>query len=171
MRTRPSKKGGFSLIEIIGTLVLMGIAGIFGWMLIATAMQSYIHGREGAKDSQKIQVAMNRLIRDLTWVETDTLAAEDDPPTLTWVSSHPARSDDTQRVSWDGEPGSHLLLNNNVLLNNNDVPLIDGVVSFQVTVAGAYVEISLATSRAPGIIQTTRIFPRYTEFDPDSPTL
>lgn len=149
MKTQSSSRKGFTLIEIIATLVLLGITAVFAGMLLTTAVGIFIQNKEGAEDSQKVQVAMNRLIKELTWVEEGTLSIPDSN-TVRWVSSHPAPSRETQQT----------LQRDGAELNLNGSPLMDGLATFNATSDGVSVTLSLSTTRAPGSLQTVTIYPR-----------
>jgi prepilin-type N-terminal cleavage/methylation domain-containing protein len=56
------KDAGFTLIEIIVTLILLGIMGAIAGILIARGAQGYFMARETNVLSQKAQLAMDRMI-------------------------------------------------------------------------------------------------------------
>ncbi len=56
------KDAGFTLIEVIVTLVLLGIMGALAGMLIATGVQGYISVNANNELSQKAQLALDRMI-------------------------------------------------------------------------------------------------------------
>jgi prepilin-type N-terminal cleavage/methylation domain-containing protein len=59
-------QGGFTLIEMIASLALLGLlAAIFGMGLVA-AVESYDFSRTNTQVAQKGQMAMGRMIRELT---------------------------------------------------------------------------------------------------------
>ncbi|HDR15660.1 MAG TPA: type II secretion system protein [Desulfobacteraceae bacterium] len=58
-------RGGFTLIEIIAVLVLLGILGVMAAFGIATGVQGYLTAAENAAMSQKAQLAVNRLSREI----------------------------------------------------------------------------------------------------------
>ena len=64
--TQSSYQGGFTLIELIASIALLGLlASIFGMGLVA-AVESYDFSRSNAQVAQKGQMAMARMIRELT---------------------------------------------------------------------------------------------------------
>jgi prepilin-type N-terminal cleavage/methylation domain-containing protein len=56
------KDAGFTLIEIIVTLILLGIMGAIAGMLIAKGAQGYITANATNELSQKAQLALDRMI-------------------------------------------------------------------------------------------------------------
>ena len=56
---------GFTLIEVISVLVLMGIVFSVAGMGIVTGVQGYLLARENAVVAQKAQLALSRLTREL----------------------------------------------------------------------------------------------------------
>ncbi len=150
--SRNQRAAGFTLIEMIAVLALTAIILIFAAMLLVTSVQVFITGMNAAEDSQKAQVAMNRLVKELTWARAGTVVT--DGPSVEWTSYHPERiAAGTQIASWDGTPGSDLLLEGR--------PLLDNVGAFQVSTTVDTVVISFRSARSPGVTHTTRIHPRY----------
>ncbi len=65
-KQKPSSEAGFTLIELIASLALLGLlASIFGMGLVA-AVESYDFSRSNSQIAQKGQMAMGRMIRELT---------------------------------------------------------------------------------------------------------
>lgn len=150
VKDKRSRRSGFTLIEIIAALMLTSVAAAFAGMLLTTSTQIYFRSRATAEDSQKIQLAMNRLVKELTWGNSSLTGVSD---TITWTSFHPDQPGLVQTASLD-EASSELLL--------GGVPLIDGVAAFQVWRVGSTgaIQISLRSERVPGITHTTRLYPR-----------
>jgi prepilin-type N-terminal cleavage/methylation domain-containing protein len=73
--TAPHKSSGFSLIEIIVTLVLLSIIGVFGTLFLVNMAGSYKWADDNAHLSQKAQMALTRITNELTYATTiDTSA-------------------------------------------------------------------------------------------------
>ena len=58
-------QNGFTLVEIIVTLILVGILAAIGGMGIAQAVKGYIMVKQNSITTQKYQMAMSRINREL----------------------------------------------------------------------------------------------------------
>ena len=153
MKMGTDSRAGFTLVEMAAVLVLTGLVLVFAAMLLVTSTQVFINSMAAAEDSQKVQVAMNRLVKELTWARSDTVATPDGR-TVEWRSYHPERiAAGTQVATWDGTSGSELLLEGR--------PLLDNVGTFEITTSGDAIDITFRSARSPGVTHTTRIHPRY----------
>lgn len=150
---RRARNVGFTLMEVVAVLVLTALALVFTAMLLVTSTEVFISSRNATEDSQKVQVAMNRLVKELTFASLGTVAILDGQ-TVQWTSSHPERSGaGAQLATWDGTPGSDLLL--------QGTPLMDDVGHFAVSSTADSVTITLRSVRSPGVTHTTIVHPRY----------
>jgi len=70
-----ARDAGFTLIEIILTLVLVGIMATVGGMAVITGMKGYLLARENASITQKAQVALSRLNREMMELVSITSAS------------------------------------------------------------------------------------------------
>jgi len=61
---------GFTLVEIIVTIILLGIIGSFSGHMLVNAVRSYTFAHDNAELTQKAQVAMMRITTELTRVRT-----------------------------------------------------------------------------------------------------
>ena len=68
-------ESGFTLIEMIVVLVLVGIVAVIAAMGIVTGIHGYIFARDMAPISQKANLAMSRLSRELMEISTVTSSA------------------------------------------------------------------------------------------------
>lgn len=59
------REAGFTLIEVIAVLLLVAVLGAVAGMGLVTGVEGYIFARENAPTSQKAQVALARLRREL----------------------------------------------------------------------------------------------------------
>jgi len=153
MRKFSSSRAGFTLIEMAAVLVLTALALVFAAMLLVTSTEIFLSSRDAAEDSQKIQVAMNRLVKELTWARAGTVATPDGR-TVQWMTYHAERiAAGAQVAVWDGTPGSDLLL--------QGTPLLDNVGAFVVSSTADTVDITLRSTRSPGVTHRTIVHPRY----------
>ncbi len=71
-----ARPGGFTLIELVVTLILVGIMATVGGFGIVQAIQGYMLTRDNAELSQKAQLAMTRINREIVemtgfWANAD----------------------------------------------------------------------------------------------------
>jgi prepilin-type N-terminal cleavage/methylation domain-containing protein len=62
---RLSNDKAFTLIELIVSLVLVGIIAVVAGLGLAQISQGYVFAKQNAETMQKIQVAMNRIVKEL----------------------------------------------------------------------------------------------------------
>lgn len=68
------KEAGFTLIEVIASLIIIGIITVFAGMAIVTGVKGYVFARDNASISQKAQLAMTRMSRELMELTNVTTA-------------------------------------------------------------------------------------------------
>lgn len=59
------QQAGFTLIEIIAALVLVGIIAVFAGMFLSTGMRGALLARQAEENAQKAQIALSRLSLEL----------------------------------------------------------------------------------------------------------
>jgi len=75
-KLKTASNSGFTLIEIIVSLVLVGIMAVVAGMGIVSASRAFIFSRDAAEISQKSQLAMNRLTKSIAdWTSLTTSSA------------------------------------------------------------------------------------------------
>ena len=67
---------GFTLVEVIASLVIVGILGAIAGMGIVTGMRGYLQAKENGHLAQKAQIALTRINRELIGL-TDVVARDD----------------------------------------------------------------------------------------------
>ncbi len=147
-----SRRAGFTLIELMAVLVLGGMTLVFVAMLTTTSTNLYMDSKYAIEDSQKIQVAMSRLVKELTFAAPGTVATTN-ARTVQWTLDHPDRPGESLMATWDGTSGSDLNLGGITLLNN--------VGSFSVTTTADTVNVSIQSSRSLGVVHSSTIHPLY----------
>lgn len=149
------REAGFTLIEIIVTLVLVGILSIFAGLFMTSFLGSYFTVKNNSETAMKAQMAMDRIsleLRDVTAVSVLT-----DNSLITYTN--PSGSGRTVKFI-----GSNLYLSTPL-----DNILIDHVEAFQLSatyrnvynVAAndmAFIDIGFTVAGYPSF--GTRIFPR-----------
>ena len=159
MKIQFRNRAGFTLIEMVATLALAGVVLVFAAMLLETSTKVFINSKEAAEDSQKIQIAMNRLVKELTFAGAGTLVISDNGQTIQWTSKHPDRFGATGTVTWNGTSGSDLDF---ITTGFQNSALLDNVSLFTVsTTAAGAVTITLKTRESDRIAHTRTFHPRY----------
>lgn len=111
---------GFTLIEMIAAIALMGILAAFVSIGIAKVFEGYIFTRDNADTSLNAQIAMSRLMKEFSSIEAVTLGSG---TAITYTYNKDGISIPDRRVSWSGV-NTPLLLGGNVLTENvNDFAL------------------------------------------------
>jgi len=84
---------GFTLIEIIVALILVGILAAGGAMMISKAIEGYVFARDNDAIAQKTQMALNRMALDFTYIDQAATAAQSSSDTsFTYTGDYPAFS-------------------------------------------------------------------------------
>ncbi|MFP3983833.1 MAG: type II secretion system protein [Desulfurivibrionaceae bacterium] len=63
--TNTGKEGGFTLIEIIASLILIGVLAVMAGSALVSTVQAYLLARESTALSQKAQLALTRVNKEL----------------------------------------------------------------------------------------------------------
>lgn len=77
MRKRKPDQKGFTLIEVIVTLVLVGITAALAGMWIVSVVNGYVFTKMNADTVQKAQLAMTRLTKELSALKSVSIAGAD----------------------------------------------------------------------------------------------
>ena len=85
---------GFSLIEIIVSLIILAFLGLAGAESIQAILQGYNMARSSDEIAQKAQMALNRMTIELGYVNpTDTVSNSGTSTSLTYTALFPAGSE------------------------------------------------------------------------------
>jgi prepilin-type N-terminal cleavage/methylation domain-containing protein len=148
-------KAGFTLIEIIVTLALVGVLTVFAGLFLTAFVNSYSLVKDNSDTALKAQIALDRISLELR--EATTVSLLTDNALITYTN--PWGADRTIK-----HVGSNLYLSTSA-----DYLLLDRVQSFQLSatygnVYGiaandmAFIDIGFTVSGYPAL--STRIFPR-----------
>lgn len=142
-------KRGFTLFEMVAALVLLGITGALAGLMLTSTVERYNLERDAAAMNQKVENAMARIIKELTWAVPGSVIIENSGRTLRWESRHPARAGEgEQELTWSGVAGDPLLL--------EGAELLDRVDSFFIpdTLGAGHVDVQLQPAVHSGVKQT-----------------
>jgi len=123
------KKNGFSLVEVICVLILLGIMASIATIGISRTVSQFNFTRERDALTQKAQIALNRWLIEFTYFDTAGTAGTFDIVTTSNVTTYyyPANyAGTTQRNNFSYDSNADQLYWNGNLL-------CDGVASFSVT--------------------------------------
>lgn len=132
MTARPTDlTGGFTLIEMIASLAIVGILAAIAGMGLVQMTEGFLLSRVGAESAQKAQLAMTRMVKEFSHI-TDVSSGSSQ--SITFDSYHANEAIDTIRsftISWNGTAGAPLLVTCIDCPGGNVTePLADNVVRF-----------------------------------------
>jgi prepilin-type N-terminal cleavage/methylation domain-containing protein len=164
MRGTRSRASGFTLIEVVVTLVLAGALLVLTGLVLAPMVEVSLQARESADILYSSQLAMARLAREFTATSNVVSGASS---SITYDTLDSTGASHRRTISWSGS-GAPLLLEGSVLL--------DGVTTFQLSYLDDVASTPVASWGADstiiqvvldmgvgGSVYTNRFFPRNIE--------
>ena len=115
MKLKIADERGFTLIEVIVTLILVGITAAMAGMWIVSVANGYVFAKKNMETTQKAQLTLTRLEKEFKLISTINLANTNSTK-ITYSrlnNSGVTITDQTVALS-----GSLLKLNNDTLTNN-----------------------------------------------------
>jgi prepilin-type N-terminal cleavage/methylation domain-containing protein len=101
---------GFTLIEMIASLVLVGIIAAMAGLGIVEITRQYVFAQKAGETAQVAQVAMARMVKELTLIRSATASG---PTSITFNTPTAAG----RTIGWTGS-NFPILMNNNTLIEN-----------------------------------------------------
>lgn len=114
MKLKIEDERGFTLIEVIATLILVGITAAMAGMWIVSVASGYVFAKKNMETTQKAQLALTRLEKEFKSMSSIT-ASSANSITFTRLDNTTGGMI-TQTIMLTG--GSLLKLNNDTLTNN-----------------------------------------------------
>jgi type II secretory pathway pseudopilin PulG len=131
MKTQP---GGFIMVEVIVSIVLLGILGVFTSMFLYTGIKGYMISKQTADGAMRAQIALDRMNLELRKVTSVTVKTND---SITYTADglpgtrrifYDNSDADNHTISIevdDGTPEDHALLDN-IKPNSFLITLLEG---------------------------------------------
>lgn len=141
MKIGKTDEKGFTLIEVIVTLLLVGITAALAGMWIVSVANGYIFAKMNMGTTQKAQLAMTRLDKEFTAISAVTAWT----PTGTTTSITYTRAD----IASGSLIGQTVSLNGSLLQLNGNT-LTDGVSAFALAYCDNLVSTSCSTEWSAG---------------------
>ena len=163
IRKKILSQKGFTLIETIAVLILVGIIVVFAGMGITSVIQGYLLTKMNAETTQKGQVTLTRLVKEFTVISSVDSGASS--ATSITFTSYKQGVAGTHVVSWVGD---NLLLDGDILtdhVSGFDLGYYDsynGTKQSTWTSTRKMIEITLSIRGANDVISvfTDRVAPR-----------
>jgi len=123
-------QSGFTLLEIIAALILVGIIGATLGIGITQIINGFIFSKKNAETARKAQLAITRLVKELKEADISSSSA----------ATSIIFSDNSKTITWSGA-GNPLKINSDILADN--------VSDFKLTYYDSYDDASPANSYSP----------------------
>lgn len=130
-RARSSR--GLTLIEMIASLAIVAILAAIAGVGIVQITRGFLLARDTAEVAQKAQLAMARMVKEFAHL-TDVAGGSNSSLRFSaYHADEPAAPEREFILSWDGTPGSPLLLTSRSAAGDMTDVLADGVVLFDLS--------------------------------------
>ena len=115
------RQNGFTLIEVIVSILIIGILTTFVGTGIARIIEGYHFSRDNADTAMKGQLAVSRMVKELRSIDGLTVGTK---TSITYSYNRDGVSVAGRTLSWAGSATDPLLLGGNLLVDNvNDFEL------------------------------------------------
>lgn len=123
-----SEQAGFTMIEMIISLVMLGIIGVFTTMFLYTGIKGYMISKQTADGAMRVQIALDRMNLELRKVITVPAATS---TSITYTNND---LPGTRRIFYDDttDPNNHTI---SIEVDGNAYPLLDNIKPNSVLIA------------------------------------
>jgi type II secretory pathway pseudopilin PulG len=118
-------QGGFVLIELVATLVLVGMIGAFAGLFLYTGINGFIASKRNSETALAAQIALDRISTELRYIAF--LPSNPSSSSITYLSKD-RNLPGTRRLRYDSTSRAIYLSVNGV-----ENPILDNVASFNLT--------------------------------------
>ena len=108
MENRITQSAGFSLIELILTIVLIGIIGTFTSLFVYSGIRGYLTTRQNSEGALQAQIALDRISLELRDITSLTGTPDTTPPDLS-ISYKSAVLSGTRELKYDSNQKAILI--------------------------------------------------------------
>ena len=115
------RNSGFTLIELIAVVVILGLVGVFAGLFLTTGLRGNLAAVTAENNAQRGQIALQRIALELRDVNSGPILAAGNS-TITYTSSQPALGG-TRTLGYDSEAKRITLTPE----SGTPQPLVDGV--------------------------------------------
>lgn len=145
MKMKPLNRRGFTLIELIAVLVILGIISVLGSMGLVEITRGFIFSKKNAAAAGQSQVAVARFVKEFSAIQSIASATD---KSITYTRT----PGETHTVSWTAE--------NQPVTLDGDI-LIENVQSFSLAYYNSYNGSAAAYSSSTVVIQVTLVIKGY----------
>lgn len=149
--TAARRPRGFTLIEIIVTLVLLGLLGATVFNFMGQAVRGFFIARDALEITQKAQIALNRMRIELTYAAAADVNVTS-PTSMTYSATFPGESKLPHTITFAGGQ-----------ITYDDDTLIDDVAGLALTKDGTTgiigITLTMQDSDGSTVAFTTSVFP------------
>mgnify|MGYP002725646090 CR=1 FL=1 len=115
MKTKRQRQSGMTLIEILVSLLIVGVlVGVSG-LLLSPLIQGFLNARQATELLHQGQIGMARIVRELTTV---TNVVSGNSVSITYDTLDSTGVAHRRSISWGGSSGDALLLSGNTLIDD-----------------------------------------------------
>lgn len=109
------KQCGFTLIEVIASLVIIGIMSTITSVGISKIFEGYLFTKDNAKTTLRAQVVLTRLMKEFSSIDA---VASGSKTSLTYSYTKNGISIPNRTLSWSGTTGDPLILGDHTLTDD-----------------------------------------------------